>query len=625
MTLAAPNRRRKVGELRPSQLLYAFGVGAVVDLPYVSAMVMGLDDWDHNHARPIGEERLLAAVQAELGSQVAQLLSPPVPEPSEGATGLPPTLGLAPPIGVPVAPFPRWMLCPACRLLAPLKSDLFVLKTAPFRPDQTKYVHANCAKRPNQTVLPARFLTACERGHLDDFPWVYFVHGGPTDCPYRLRLDEFGVSGDAASIQVRCEVCGAKRRMSDAFGGKGAESLPACSGRWPHLRGYDDQPCEARSRAILLGASNAWFPITLSALSIPAEGNELDRLVDAHWAELHDVESAGEIQRFWRFGALRALVGHEPEAIWAAVQARRQAAPVGSPTARDLKSPEWRVFADPRPDRNDRDFLLRPLPPPTDFARVLQQVVLAERLREVEALTGFTRIESPGVFGGEVEVEEERRVPLARRGPAWVPATEVRGEGIFLRLREDVVVAWEDRVRLLGADRYRAARRRWQVARGIPSTTEGDGGFYRFLLLHSFSHALMRQLALECGYAVASIGERIYALPSEEENGPMAGVLLYTAAPDSEGTLGGLVRLGEPERLGRHLAEALDRARLCASDPLCAEHEPEEEATGTNWAACHACLFAPETSCERGNRYLDRSVLVETFQPTGLAFFDAGG
>ena len=92
----------------------------------------------------------------------------------------------------------------------------------------------------------------------------------------------------------------------------------------------------------------------------------------------------------------------------------------------------------------------------------------------------------------------------------------------------------------------------------------------------------------------------------------MAGILLYTAAPDSEGTLGGLVRLGEPSQLGRLIGAALEEAELCASDPLCAEHDPCD-GHDLHGAACHACLFVPETSCERANKYLDRSTLAPVF------------
>jgi hypothetical protein len=131
----------------------------------------------------------------------------------------------------------------------------------------------------------------------------------------------------------------------------------------------------------------------------------------------------------------------------------------------------------------------------------------------------------------------------------------------------------------------------------------------------------MRELALECGYTQASVRERIYA-SSYGHPLDIAGVLIYTAAPDSEGTLGGLVSLGRPENLGRLIAQALEHAALCASDPLCSEHDPTRDSS-LHGAACHACLFAPETSCEMGNRFLDRSLLVSTIRGGGLGFFDA--
>lgn len=140
----------------------------------------------------------------------------------------------------------------------------------------------------------------------------------------------------------------------------------------------------------------------------------------------------------------------------------------------------------------------------------------------------------------------------------------------------------------------------------------------RRVLLHSLAHALIRELALECGYGASAIRERIYSARPDAPG--MAGVLLYTAAPDSEGTLGGLVSLGDPQQLGRLLTQALDRARLCSADPLCSEHDPAADGS-VHHAACHACQFASETSCERGNRFLDRAALVDTFTVSGAAFF----
>jgi hypothetical protein len=137
----------------------------------------------------------------------------------------------------------------------------------------------------------------------------------------------------------------------------------------------------------------------------------------------------------------------------------------------------------------------------------------------------------------------------------------------------------------------------------------------RLVLLHSFAHLLLREFSLECGYGAASIRERIYADDGQ------AGVLVYTAAPDSEGTLGGLVALGEPENLQPLIDGALTRAASCASDPLCAEHDPRRDRS-LHGAACHACLFVPETSCELGNKYLDRALVVPTFGGGVPAFFD---
>jgi hypothetical protein len=164
------------------------------------------------------------------------------------------------------------------------------------------------------------------------------------------------------------------------------------------------------------------------------------------------------------------------------------------------------------------------------------------------------------------------------------------------------------------------AHKGWRKLRSMHPLQEGFPGI-RLVLLHSLAHALMRQIVLDCGYTAASVRERLYSRYPGEDGGPMAGILLYTAAPDSEGTLGGLVELGDPLTLGRHLQQALESMRLCASDPLCSEHRPDSLGRGIQGACCHACQFAPETSCERGNRYLDRSVLVNTFSARGTAFF----
>jgi Domain of unknown function (DUF1998) len=613
--------RYRVGELRPSQILFSFGVGAIVDLPNLSAMVMGLEDWNESYGIEVAEERLLSAVRRDLGPQVKQLKTPPVALQEESSN----PFDEAARIGIPVAPFPSWVVCPRCRLLAPLQSGFFEIKPSPYRPQETHYIHQNCPKpgKPPM-VIPARFLVACERGHLDDFPWSYFVHRGNGDCRGPLRLEEYGVSGTASDIRVKCDGCNTTSRLlSDAFGEQGKKNMPRCRGRHPHLRSFDES-CGCQMRSILLGASNSWFGISLSALSIPTKSGKLAQLITEHWTKLGKAPSLDILKvlldAFQATGQLQEFSRYSTEDIWIEIEQKRLGQD-HTESVDDLKTPEWEIFSAADPSRNTKEFQLRPCLSPQGYERWFSKVVLLERLREVQALIGFTRIQSPGDFEDAGQIPDEYRVSLGRRTPQWVPTIEVKGEGIFLEFNETMLRQWEQRSSVKEHQKQSwEAHRRWCQSRSLdPSKIRFPG--IRYMLIHSFSHALMRQLAIECGYNAASLKERLYSKPANEDNGPQAGLLIYTATPDSEGTLGGLVSLGEPAILGHHIAQALEQMRLCASDPLCAEHDPRVGMVSLHWAACHACLFSPETSCERGNKYLDRNLLIPTLKPSELAFF----
>ena len=626
--MSKDNHNTKVGEIRPSQILTTFGIGSIIDLPNISVMVMGLEDWPLHDTIEIPEERLLRSVRELVGPQVQSLRSAPIVPETEGFA--PGPFDEASQIGVPVAPFPRWMVCPYCRRLAPLSTGLFKLEPSHYRPDLVRYSHANCNKPGKPpSVVPARFVVACKNGHLNDFPWVYFVHHGNTDCTWSLRLFELGASGEAAQIEVRCETCGAKRRMSDAFK-HDDNGLGPCRARRPHLRDYSEGGCkdldgsDMNQRAMLQGASNSWFPIMLSALGIPQAVNKIGLLVEENWPTLEKVESQQNIALLKTItpSPLRDLIEFSDTEIWDAVEAKRNETEEEEDESTDLKTPEWLVLSEPSNAPKTKDFRLRVVRPPDRYSDYFDKIVLADRLREVRGLIGFTRIESPSDYDDVSAFPAWQRVPVARSAPKWIPASEIRGEGVFFHFNEDKIQDWltKDQVKAHQGV-FTESHKRWRMSRGIEPPEEYDPGL-RFVLLHSFAHALIRQLAVECGYTTASLRERIYSRDPGHDEPKMSGVLIYTAAPDSEGTLGGLVSLGEPETLERHLDQALDAMRLCASDPLCAEHHPYRDGTTLHAASCHACLFAPETSCERGNKYLDRSVLVPTVDRDDLAFFD---
>ena len=611
------NRPFRVGEVRPSQMLYTYGVGSIVELPNISVMVMGLATWPLDHMDTIHESRLLRAVKSRLSDSVERLMALPKSDDSDEhvLSG----------IGTPVAVFPRWLYCVSCGLLSKVDSGVFKLKKDLYHPDKTRFEHTNCGNKTS-IVVPARFLVACKKGHLDDFPWIEFVHrSAPCDAP-SLKLSDTGVSGQAADIWVQCLSCKATRQMSQAFDPENKEALPPCSGNHPHLNGRTEE-CDEESRAMLLGASNSWFPNIVSIFSIPTETDQLKQVVDKCWDSLSDAETIDDLKKYrktWvKHGNLPEIKPYSDEELWDAIEARRNQ--TNSDTAEEdednLKIPEWKVFSDPVKAPESDDLKLAAEHPPASFSGLITGVTLAHRLREVSALIAFTRIEAPGESFDESEMDFAGNAPLAGGEITWVPAGEVKGEGVFIQFNEKAIEAWY---------RKKAVRKRemelfeaWKEWRRIRNIKPYDAGFpgAQYVLLHSFSHALMREMALECGYAAAAIRERIYSATEEMDGISMAGVLIYTAASDSEGTLGGLVSLGRSDRLEQLMTNALDKMKLCSSDPLCAEHDVRPDGKVLHGSACHACLMCPETSCERGNRLLDRSFLVETLGQKGMEFF----
>ncbi len=299
--------------------------------------------------------------------------------------------------------------------------------------------------------------------------------------------------------------------------------------------------------------------------------------------------------------------------MWTAVVDRRDGKQ-GDIGSGDLRGPEWAAFTAAVPPKSD-DFEIQALKIPSGFAKSLDHPIAVERLREVQALCGFTRISGPDA------ADPSMIAPLWREPQTWLPAAEVRGEGILIRLPEARVEEWEK----IYADSQRfeqllQATRNWRTRRGL--RPDGGAPAARFVLLHTLSHLLLLQVALDCGYSSASVRERLYCRePGDPDGPPMAGVLLYTASPDSEGTLGGLVALSEPSRLASVFRDAFARARLCSTDPMCADHQAGDLGDTLHNAACHACLFAPETSCEMGNRFLDRGAVIPILGHSTSAYF----
>ena len=236
------------------------------------------------------------------------------------------------------------------------------------------------------------------------------------------------------------------------------------------------------------------------------------------------------------------------------------------------------------------------------------RVIKVHRLREVMALLGHTRLFSP-----EQDVEDTSKIVKLNPDSKnrWLPAVEIHGEGIFIELNKESVRKWLSNEQVkTRSDSYRKYYAEYCHERGWEEFQDKNG---EYVLLHTLAHLLIKQMALSSGYASASIKERIYS------NEDMCGLLLYTGAADKEGSLGGLVELGKMSKFEKLLDDALENAMTCTTDPECFEREPAPD--HLNGAACHSCCMISETSCECGNRLLDRALLVPLCGNEGIGFF----
>lgn len=651
---ATKRNRAKIGSARPSSLMYTYGPGAIVDLPNFTVMPTGYEAWDYIWQRVRTEQgvlpvirapKLLADVRQQLGPQVAELRPfPYLPE-----SGVYSTDGVH--LGVPAVMFPQWYRCTACDLLAPLGRFVY-RNTNPYRPDEAVVEHEHCPKKKagkgNARVVPARYLLACTNGHLDEFPYELWVHGG-VPCPRAeapvLHMRE-STMARGASATIECWSCvGAKepgqplsRGMNEAQGRPGREKLPRCRGRRPHLVDFDPAGCPCESHLMLVGASNLWFPLLSSVIVLPTTPAErADALVDAlrpYADKLAKYAGNPDFLRDLLDDKVDLAAVTDAELLDAVAAAL---APVETPASDfepaptnwlDLMTPEWELLTRPlaggRHEDADSGLTLRTRERHPGLPAAVASVVAVDRLRKATALLGFTRIDEMD----RIDDLMQRRAPLSVGDPRWVVATLDRGEGVFLTLDEARVASWEARVE--ASDLWTAHRQAHERNfKNRQSDTAGDitpGGRLRpprYWLLHTLSHALLREMAMSSGYGAASISERLYAWKADGTHPAAAGVLLMTTSSDSDGTLGGLVALSEPDALARLTRDALRKALRCSADPVCAHRTPIAPEDFLHGAACHCCSMASETSCERANRFLDRRFLVPLPGPhADLAFFE---
>jgi hypothetical protein len=634
--------------VRRNQALAPFGVGAMVDFPGpVSLIHCGLDAWpfkedDPNHREfRIDDEKRLADF---LG--VRFFVQPPDFRFSrKGDEASQPNLNLR----LPFLRFPKWHVCPRCGLMhqAQLHDKSAPKCRGPIGSGKDKG-----KPHPDRKTVQVRFVSACVDGHIQDFPWWEWLLQTPAPQKRgRLRMITSG-SASLAGVKIVCEEESAdirsieSRTLTGAFGFELGEPSPLskfnirCCGDNPALgipsANHPSPQCGKDLYPLLRGGSNVYFARIASSIYIPpsdssAKEEVLEILEDPTVRNFLSMMAQATADRKVSSDAARVVLQtYYPQSQISAEELAEAANrrfsgehPERKPTVatdsteQAFRREEYDVFrSDVHQGYPKTNLLIGSEPVGTYEPFVsdyFERVSLVHKLRETRAFVGFSRI-----FPESTLSEALQRNLLSREPKDWLPGVVVRGEGIFLQFRESRLAKWLGeygdqlmrRISPIRATLDRLRGRRHQQPREVTP---------RFVALHTLSHLLINQLIYECGYGSASLRERLYC--SDGQN-PMAGILIYTAAGDSEGTMGGLVRMGRPTRLEGVVRRALESARWCSTDPVCIESHGQGP-DSCNLAACHSCSLLPETSCEEQNRLLDRALVIGSLTTRELGFFAA--
>jgi len=606
--------RKKVGlnhvthSVRATQAVLQYGVGAMVDFPDQTLITAAPEYWSST-AR-IYDDRFAKALGVDW---------------------------FAMPTDISYARFPEWYFCPKCRKFQPIQQWIAEYrqqaKSKTIEADEYMVKHMQCIKC-HQDLVVARIVTVCEHGHINDFPWVKWVHKKAKKllCANPSLKFKTGSSGTEGleGLSISCS-CGATATLRGAFDIDGFKKLDnesetndfRCEGGHPHK--HVKEKCACYPRTVQRGSSSVYFPVVYSSLVIPPYADKLNAKIEKSksFADcitiIEDEEPENRIETITKrlpkwvekialeIGAVKADIERILIRKWLEesndeidVESIKYRAEEYSALNGEITTPSGALGDFSRESINAEEYNLPHI----------KSISLIDKVRVVSALVGFSRINPV------MSKTDEGFVHIKEPETRWYPAYEVRGEGIFIELEQRDIENW---IHNNPTVVERAKRINHNYAASFIGQNHPRTITPKFVMLHTLSHLLIKQLSFECGYSIASLSERIYC--AEESDGKqMAGIFIYTASGDSEGTLGGLVRQGRPDSFPRILRKAIISAQTCSNDPVCIlSHGQGRESL--NLAACHACGLLPETCCEERNGFLDRGLIVGTFEDMSVGFW----
>lgn len=644
--------RNNSTDLRRSQLITPFGVGALnVREDGTSVITCGLDFWLNG----IGEtERVALDIddsRLKERLKVGKLFRPPsVSELTESEKWNQQTNTVHP---IPVLRFPTWF---SCKLCGRLDNKQPHFRGIVFCPTE----HGAAQEKKYQVqMFQVPYVAICDRGHLEDFPWNEWVHKSVNpgcDGPIYLREAQ---AGNLQNSVVSCATCGERRTMDMAMttGANNRSNLTmlldknpgiefSCSGLKPWLGSIpgENDSCNHDLYGSFRGASNVYFPFIESSILIPEGSRHLDTLVErlrgsdfvyARQLAKEDMEQA--VQQILKTVAIlceemgtvdwlsteytKADIADALQSINNRVGEIAKAIESGEQNDTEVTRNNFLKAEYLRLQQNSNDSRLNVSratgPYGQEAMRIFSDIRLVSTLTETRAFWGFARLDTSNKRSFKDSREMLRRYKT-KFGSShdWLPAIQIKGEGIFFNFSNEKLDHWESN------SHVKARMNRIALQDDMVDSSAVDVS-PRFVLMHTISHLVIKELTYFCGYSQASLRERLYV--STAPNNLMSGFLVYTASGDSEGTLGGLVRMGKPGYLEEVISRAIEKSLWCSNDPVCMESGNSERAVGdaTTLASCYACTLLPETSCEHFNKFLDRGFFTGSGGELPIAFFES--
>ena len=380
-----------------------------------------------------------------------------------------------------------------------------------------------------------------------------------------------------------------------------------CSGKhyWKDSRIVEE--CKVNPRVLQRGASNAYFPCTVSVISIPPFNYQFSQIIEGNLLYvLMTKEDSSErlelLKSFKDAGQIRGTKSIEEinNIIDTFKQAEKNA------DMNNLKSDEYNTITEATKDyeiSSEYDFEAYPTNINPELKKYISKIIKITKLREVRAIRGFTRIKPPTTA---FERSTAKIVELSKKF-GWLPAVENKGEGIFIEINRTLIEKIKMNKNISSRVENITNTFNQEYADKNQNKKPPISINLSFILAHSLSHALIREFSITCGYSTSSLKERIY---SDESGKEMCGILIYTSSSDSDGTLGGLSRIAEEDRFTEIFINSIKNISWCSSDPICSENTSSLKEDNV-LASCHSCMLVPETSCEYFNKFLDRKILID--------------